>query len=182
MSFSPPSLATERLVLRPHHRGDFDACAAMWGSPAVARFIGGSPSTRQETWFRMLRYAGLWPLLGYGYWAITDAATGEFLGDVGFADFQRGVPMLDGYPEVGWALAPGAWGRGIATEAVQAIVTWGDTNLEAEEVRCIIDAPNTASVRVAEKAGFRALGQAALGGSTSGVFSRPRGGVLENSS
>jgi RimJ/RimL family protein N-acetyltransferase len=128
MMAAAPTIETERLVLRAHRASDFDAVAAMWGDAEVARFIGGSPSTRQESWFRMLRYAGLWPMVGFGYWAIADRAKGRFLGDVGFADFQRGMPELDGVPEVGWALVPHAWGRGVATEAVQAVLAWSDAS------------------------------------------------------
>lgn len=169
-----PTLHTERLVLRAHEADDLDACAAMWGDEEVARFIGGSPSTRQETWFRMLRYAGMWTLLGFGYWAITDRTSGVFLGEAGFADFERGVPELAGVPEVGWALAPHAWGRGIATEAVEAVLAWSDTTLEAPEVRCIIDASNDASIGVAAKCGFAHVGTAELGASPIGLYGRAR--------
>jgi RimJ/RimL family protein N-acetyltransferase len=158
-----PTLETARLVLRGHRRDDFDACAAMWGDAEVARFIGGSPSTPQESWFRMLRYAGFWTLLGFGYWAVIDRSTGAFLGEAGFADFQRGVPLLDGVPEIGWAFTPSAWGRGIATETVQAVLAWSDVSLDAPEVRCIIDSLNVASMRVARKVGFSAIGSARFG-------------------
>jgi RimJ/RimL family protein N-acetyltransferase len=144
----------------------------MWANPDVARFIGGSPSTPQESWFRMLRYAGFWTLLGYGYWAITDATTGTFLGEAGFADFRRNVPMLAHYPEIGWALDPIAWGRGIATEAVRAVVEWGDANLPIPESRCIIDSTNEASVAVATKAGFQAIGETPIYDTNITVFSR----------
>jgi RimJ/RimL family protein N-acetyltransferase len=169
-----PVIETARLRLRAHVRDDFEACSAMWGDAEVARFIGGSPSTPQESWFRMLRYAGFWSLLGYGYWAVTDRVTGNYLGDAGFADFHRGLPELAGFPEIGWALVPSAWGRGIATEVVQAVVAWGDESLSqrVSEVRCIIDSGNVASRRVAAKAGFVALGEAALGESAVSVFSR----------
>jgi RimJ/RimL family protein N-acetyltransferase len=176
-TLTAPTIETERLVLRAHRADDVEACAAMWRDGDVARFIGGTPSTAQETWFRMLRYGGLWPMVGFGYWAITDRASGQFLGDGGFADFRRGIPELAGVPEIGWAIAPHAWGRGIATEAVQAILAWSDASLDAVEVRCIIGAANVASVRVAEKCGFHSLGNAALGDEVIGVFGRSRAGV-----
>ena len=61
----------------------------MWGDPAVARFIGGKPFTREEVWARILRYVGHWTLMGFGFWAIEEKATGDFIGEVGLADFQR---------------------------------------------------------------------------------------------
>ena len=112
-----PVLETPRLRLRPHRVEDFEALANLWADPAVTRFIG-KPSTREESWARLLRYGGLWPLLGFGYWAVEDRETGAYLGDVGFADFHRALdPAPPALPEIGWVLAPAAHGRGLATEA-----------------------------------------------------------------
>jgi len=83
-----PALETDRLVLRVHRLDDLAACAAMWADPLVTRHIGGKPSTPQATWLRMLRYPGLWALLGFGYWAVEEKATGAFVADVGFADLS----------------------------------------------------------------------------------------------
>ena len=55
-----PVLETARMRLRGHVEADLDASAAMWGNPEVTRFIGGKAATRDETWSRLLRYAGLW--------------------------------------------------------------------------------------------------------------------------
>ena len=67
-----PVLTTARLVMRGHRPSDLDASAAMWGDDAVGRHIGGKPSTREESWSRLLRYAGLWALLGFGYWLVEE--------------------------------------------------------------------------------------------------------------
>jgi RimJ/RimL family protein N-acetyltransferase len=161
-------------VLRTHTTHDFDDCAAMWGSAEVARYTVGTPSPPQDVWFRLLRYAGHWALLGWGYWVITDRMTGSFLGEGGFADFHRGMPEVDGFPEIGWALAPHAWGRGIATEAVDAMLAWSDVNLATAETRCIIDPDNVASIRVAARCGFVSIGNAEMASGSVGVFNRPR--------
>ncbi|HEY8383662.1 MAG TPA: GNAT family N-acetyltransferase [Microvirga sp.] len=152
----PPILATERLVLRPHGADDFEASFALWSDPRTVRYISGKPTTRDEAWSRLLRYAGLWSLLGYGYWAIEERATGAFAGEVGFADFKRAmVPSLEGVPEAGWVLAPAVHGRGYATEAVEAALAWGDRHLAVPETACIVTPENTPSIRVAEKCGYR---------------------------
>lgn len=153
-----PALQTERLTLRGHTPADFDDCAAMWGDPLVTRHIGGRPSTPEETWARILRYGGLWALLGYGYWVARERTTGRFVGEAGLADFRRAMtPPLDGAPEVGWALASWAHGRGFATEMVGAALAWADGHLDAPRTVCIISPGNTASIRVAQKCGFREL-------------------------
>ena len=149
------TIETEHLVLRPHRAEDFDDLAAMWADPEVTRFIGGRPSTAEESWARLLRYGGLWALLGFGYWAVRERATGHFVGEVGFADFRRGLGF-DGAPEAGWILAPRAQGRGLAGEAVRAALAWADGRGWASTV-CIIDPENASSLRLAEARGYREI-------------------------
>jgi RimJ/RimL family protein N-acetyltransferase len=154
-SAAAPLLETDRLRLRGHRVGDFSDLAAMWGDPVVVRHIGGRPSTREESWSRLLRYGGLWPLLGFGIWAVEERATGRYVGDVGFADFQRDItPSFEGAPEAGWILPASAHGRGYATEAVRAALAWLDANLAGARAVCLIDPGNDASLRVASKCGF----------------------------
>src|ERR1700757_1972361 len=110
-----PVLITERLVLRPHDRDDFADSVAMWSDPAVTRFITGRPSTPEECWSRLLRYAGGWKLLGFGYWAICDRETDRFLGEGGFHDLKRDFrPAFGDVPEIGWGLTAPAQGKGYA--------------------------------------------------------------------
>src|SRR5579884_1880171 len=125
-----PTLATSRLLLRAHRLDDYEAAAEMWADPLVTQFIGGKPSTRQQTWTRLLAYLGHWAVMNYGYWAIEERTTGRFIGEAGFADFKREVtPAMQHVPELGFALVGNAHGKGYATEAVRAIVEWGDANL-----------------------------------------------------
>lgn len=169
-----PVIQTARLTLRGHTVADFDECAAMWADPLVTRHIGGRPSSPEEVWGRLLRYAGLWSLLGYGYWAVTETETGRFAGDVGLADFRREItPPLDA-PEVGWALASWSHGRGFATEAVSAALAWSDAHLAHPRTVCLIDPENAASVRVAAKVGFQPSGRAVYKERETLVFRRLR--------
>ncbi len=124
-----PILETERLRLRGHRLDDFLHSAAMWADPAVTLHITGRPFTEEESWARFLRYVGHWSLIGFGYWLAEDRDTGQFLGEIGFADYKRDLePSLSGIPEIGWAFISRAHGRGYATEAVRAAVGWGDAN------------------------------------------------------
>ncbi len=150
-----PVLETERLRLRGHTLADFEAVAAMWADPQVYRFIGGQPSTREESWARMVRMPGLWELLGYGYWVVEEKASRRLVGEVGFADFKRALtPSIEGIPEHGWVLATWAHGQGYATEAVRASLKWTERDPSVHETVCIIAPENAASIRVAEKAGY----------------------------
>jgi len=153
-----PRVETERLVLRGHRIADFAESAAMWADPVVARYVGGKPLSEEESWSRFLRYAGHWAMLGFGYWVAEEKGTGNFVGEVGFADYKREIePSLKGIPEGGWVLATNAHGKGYATEAVRAVVAWGEAHLVAVRTACIIHPENAASIRVAEKCGYREL-------------------------
>ena len=153
---SVPVIETARTILRAHRLDDFDAYVAMWADPGVTRFIGGKPRTREESWMRFLRHAGLWSLLGYGFWAIEDKATGRFIGEAGFHDLKRDIePSIEGVPETGWALTPQAHGQGLASEVVRRILAWGDETFQGARTVCIIDPENTASLNVAAKCGYQ---------------------------
>ncbi|MEE2566700.1 GNAT family N-acetyltransferase [Hyphobacterium marinum] len=150
-----PIIATDRLTLRGHRLSDFEASAALWGDERTTQYISGKPSTRSESWARLLRFFGLWAMLGYGYWAVEETATGDYVGEVGFGDFKRDmVPDIHGIPEAGWVLNARHGGKGYATEAVMAALTWGETAFSGAQTVCIIKADNLASIRVAEKCGF----------------------------
>lgn len=169
-----PIIETARLRLRPHRPGDLEDSARMWADPIVTRYIGGRPATPEEVWSRLLRYAGLWSLLGFGYWAVEERSSGRFIGEAGFADFRRQLtPSLDGAPEIGWALIPPAHGQGYATEIVGAAVDWGDAHLEAKRTVCLIDPGNGASLTVARRCGYREYARAEYKGALSILLERP---------
>jgi RimJ/RimL family protein N-acetyltransferase len=166
-----PRLETDRLVLRAHSRDDFEASAAMWGDAAVARFIGGVPSTREASWSRLMRYFGMWPLAGCGYWVVA-LKDGGFIGEVGLADFQRALDPHPGrMPEAGWAFAPQFHGKGYAAEAVAAALAWGEANLGRKSF-CMIDPANAPSIAVAQRVGFDAGHEASYAGKPTRVFLR----------
>jgi RimJ/RimL family protein N-acetyltransferase len=168
-----PVLATERLNLRGHLLDDFTACAAMWADPIVTRYFGGKPFTEEDAWTRLLRYVGHWALLGFGYWVVEEKATGHFIGEIGFANYKRTVEhSFKSTPEIGWVFASQAHGKGYATEAARAVVAWGDTHFGGLRTHCLIDPENVASIRIAEKCGYRELQRTAYKGRPTTVFIR----------
>ena len=151
-----PVLETERLVLRGHTLEDFPAYAAMWADPQVTKFIGGKPFSEEEAWGKFLRTFGQWMVMGFGFWSVVERSTGKRVVEVGFVEGRRDiVPSLIGVPECGWSLATHAHGKGYATEAVNAALVWGDAHFGKVRMACIIAPENVASLRVAEKTGFR---------------------------
>jgi RimJ/RimL family protein N-acetyltransferase len=176
MSTRPTLLTTDRLIMRPHTRDDFLESYAMWSDPEVIRYIGGKPFTREEVWARLLRYAGHWAMLGYGYWVVREKDGGRFLGEVGFADYHREIePSLMDTPEIGWALDPAVHNRGYATEAVRAALTWADAHWPDDDTACIIAPENQPSLRVAHKCGYREHLRTTYKGKPTIVLRRPAG-------
>ncbi len=172
-SIQVPEIDTARLTMRGHHLEDFADSAAMWGDPEVTRHLGGRPFTEEEVWSRLLRYVGLWPLLGYGYWVVRDRASGRFVGEVGFADLKRAIdPPFGDALELGWALAPWGHGRGLATEAVGAAIDWAAARFGDRRIVCLVGPENAASIRVAEKCGFRRFARSTYRGEPTVLFER----------
>jgi RimJ/RimL family protein N-acetyltransferase len=87
---------------------------------------------------------------------VEEKATGDFIGAVGFGEWQRALePSLKGWPEAGWVLAPHTHGRGYAAEAVQAALAWADAHLAQPRTVCIIDPANEPSLRLAARFGYQ---------------------------
>ena len=155
-----PTLTTERMVLTPPVLTDFDDFHALWSDPQVVRHIGGRPFTEEDDWKRLSMLAGSWVLHGMGYWTARDRADGRFVGQIGVAMNRRALPTqfvasFSPYPETGWVMQPQAQGRGLATEGALAAVAWADAALGAERTVCLIAPANAASLRVAERCGYR---------------------------
>ncbi len=150
-----PIITTERLILRPHKYDDFDQYLAMFQEPAFTRYTTVEPLSREDTWTKMIRHGGHWSFLGYGYWAIEEKSSGNFIGEMGFADFKRTLtPSLEGMMEAGWGLVTAAHGKGYASEALKVALDWRDDFYPEKETACIIAPENAASIRLAEKHGF----------------------------
>lgn len=170
-----PVLRTERLILRGFTGADFDAFAGIWGDAAVTRHISGAASSVADSWSRLLRLAGCWPIIGFGYWAVEDAQTGHLAGMAGFADFMRDIDAdIAGLPEAGWVFSPTFHGKGYATEAMRAALGWLDARREGGPSCCLIHPENAASINVAAKLGYISGFSARFGDGETLVFFRQR--------
>lgn len=155
-----PILTTERLLLRGHRLDDFDEFLAIWKQKDLVRFIGGELPTREQVWARLLRYAGMWHHLGFGFFAVEERGSGKLIGEVGFLDLHRDMcPTTEGTLEMGWSITPPKQGKGYATEAVNAAIAWADEQFAGRRMTCIVDLENKPSQRIAEKVGFRRIGE-----------------------
>lgn len=160
-----PSLRSERLVLRAFRLDDLDTYAAIRADPGVARFLGGSPLGKVESWGSMAALCGLWALRGYGMFAVEEARTGRLIGHAGVlhhADWPA--------PEIAYALAPNCWGQGYATEAARTARDWFLAKHDPARLVSFIMPENRRSIRVAEKLGARRAERITLRGFTADVW------------
>lgn len=168
-----PVIATERLILRPHEKRDFEAFSAMWRDPVVLRYTIREARSPQDAWMTMHRLLGSWPLLGYGFWAVELAETGAYIGDIGFMDAMRpSTPDHRGIPEFGYAFAAASHGKGIASEAAQAVHEWLDMAMPGSLSFALIDDDNPASIRVAQKVGYSFVRHLASDETRPGLYER----------
>ncbi|HEY6759648.1 MAG TPA: GNAT family N-acetyltransferase [Baekduia sp.] len=143
----PPRLRTSRLLLREFRPADVEPHAAASRDAAAQRFLGGV-KTPYEAFTNLATHAGHWSLRGYGGWVVERLEDSAYLGRVGLFG-PEGWPGV----EVGWKLAPEAWGNGYATEAAAAAMGWAWTALGLPELISLIVPENAPSQRVATRLG-----------------------------
>lgn len=148
-------LETERLILRRFTESDVDNLVALDSDPEVMKYVTGgrgTPRTEIETEYlpAFLDYYRRYP--GYGFWAVVEKSTGEFIGWFHFRP-HAGRPVDE--PELGYRLRRSAWGRGYAAEGSKALVDKGFAEYGVRRVYAEAMAVHTASRRVMEKAGLR---------------------------
>lgn len=142
-----PTLKTERLILRPPVRADFDGLCEFHGDPETMKHLGGVQSPAQ-VWRTMCMMAGAWHLDGFHMFSVLDKATGAWMGRIG--------PLYPyGWPdrEVGWGLLSKHWGKGYAKEAAIASMDYVFDVLGWDKVVHTIAPDNLASAGVAKSLG-----------------------------
>jgi len=148
-------LLTERLALRHLTPRDVGTLYRMHSDPRVMRYIGdGSVATRASTdaWAaRWMSHYDIYP--GLGVWAAEARANGAMIGWFCLI-YVPGTAEI----EVGYRLAPEAWGRGYATEGARAVVEHGFRTLGLARVIGLTHRDNVASQRVLLKAGLADVG------------------------
>ena len=143
---------TERLAIRRFQMSDVIAMSAVFGDAEVMRFGDGIKS---DQWVRdFLRRSIDNPdqRTRGSLWAVDQKGSSETIGYCGLFYF----PDICGQAEieVGYRLARDYWGHGYATEAVCAVRDHAFYSLNISRLIAMIDPQNTASINVAEKAGF----------------------------
>jgi RimJ/RimL family protein N-acetyltransferase len=157
-------LRTPRLRLRPYEPADFAMLfEELVLDPVVTRFWYdyAEPGLTVEQKRAMAeRDLGAWieegAAAGYPTWVIevADPALGPPGEFVGAASVYPPENPWGPEPEIGCLLATRHHGRGIATEALAAVIDDAASRLGITDVAAVVDEPNTASIRLVDKLGF----------------------------
>ncbi|CAG1012997.1 MAG: GNAT family N-acetyltransferase [Rhizobiaceae bacterium] len=142
------TIRTERLLLRRARHGDLEDIHAVLSDPRAMRYWSTPPhATVDQTrdW------------LGDMIAAPADVSD-DFL-----VEFEGGVVGKIGcwqLPEIGFIFHPGIWRRGIAGEALRAVLPWIFGRHALPAITADVDPRNAASLALLARAGFRETGRA----------------------
>lgn len=139
-----PTLHTDRLILRPYLRSDFDTYAGFMGSDRALHM--GGPIDREKAWTWFTNDVATWPLYGFGTLAVE--MDGKLAGGVGLVH-----PPHFPEAECGWFIFDGFTGMGLAVEAGRAMLDHTFATTDLPSIVSYIGERNAASIRVAEKLG-----------------------------
>jgi RimJ/RimL family protein N-acetyltransferase len=148
------SIDTDRLRLRPFAASDLDALANILARTDVMRYLYDEPRTRDEVAAVLPHYAGMNHLTYQGdnlMLAIEERASGTLIGSVNL--IWRSQEHAQG--EIGYTLHPDHQGRGYASEAARAMLSFGFLDMRLHRISGICDERNQRSRLLLERVGMQ---------------------------
>ncbi|MBN9668704.1 GNAT family N-acetyltransferase [Roseibium aggregatum] len=152
---STVSVKTERLVLRAPRQEDLQACAALLGDYDVAKMLSRVPYPYDLDQGRVFLSDAV---ARWSDWKEADELNfhidheGRMIGGTSFRTLRE-------TPKIGYWLGRPYWGKGLMSEAAGAALGWLFENTAHERVACEAMTENPGSLRVAEKLGFKRVGE-----------------------
>ena len=129
---------------------DGELLQLMDANPEIMNTLGGVRPPEESRAYST-RQAGHWKDHGFGWWTIFDRASNEFVGRGGLRHIEVESQVEI---EIGYALLPSYWGRGLATELARTAKDIGVDVLQLDRIVGVALPTNHASRRVLEKAGL----------------------------
>lgn len=142
-------IQTNRLYLREMSVQDAPELYALNADAQVLQYTGDSPFQSVKEAENFLTNYNDYARNGMGRWAVIRKKDEAFLGWCGLKKHP------DGMIDLGFRLHRKFWGKGYATEAAQACLSYGLSNLGLTEIVGRVAKENKASIRVLEKIGMR---------------------------
>jgi RimJ/RimL family protein N-acetyltransferase len=145
-------LLTARLSLRRPTLDDIDAIFAIHSDPTTCLHNPSDAlSKREETVELFQRWDDHWQRFGYGYWVVRRRDSDRTLGFCGTKVMDlHGMSVLNLF----YRFEASSWGQGVASEAATAVVEWVTERVPDLPVIARVRPANTASQRVAVRAGM----------------------------
>jgi len=147
-----PTIETRRLVLRPLELSDAPAIYQYKSDAEIHRYMRSEPPASPDA---VAEPIGRWLALPAEdrrpCWVIVLREIDCVVGTISFNQLSR----EDSSGQLGYELAREQWGKGIATEAVRAVLGYGFATMGLNRIGAYCWEANTASRRVMEKAGMR---------------------------
>ncbi|MBB6020777.1 ribosomal-protein-alanine N-acetyltransferase [Paenibacillus sp. JGP012] len=146
-----PVLGTERLVLRSLRQSDYSALAELLSHPQVIRYVNRgsqSPPIRARKLLNQIRSSST--KLDSLHYGICCKGSEQV---IGIASFQHWNDQK-GTAQIGYILSKLYWGKGLATEAVHRLLTFGFDELHLWRVEARCYEANLSSERVLLKMGM----------------------------
>ncbi|HKX19772.1 MAG TPA: GNAT family N-acetyltransferase [bacterium] len=129
---------------------DLPLALALWSDPDVTRLIGG-PLSAAAAEARLGSEIATMRAHGVQYWPIFLLENDAHAGCAGLRPYRLEQRIY----EIGFHLRPACWGRGLATEAAQAVIAYAFGTIGAHALFAGHHPANAVSQRVLEKLGFR---------------------------
>ena len=149
-------LETKRTIIRELTLDDIDELYELYSDPMIKKFIPPLYEKREdEIEFERAYIEKMYGVCGFGYWLVLDKRSGDVIGRAGISP-RTGYDKL----ELGYLIKEKYRGQGIAEEICRAILAYGRDYLEHTTYNAFIQADNTDSIRLAEKLGFKRIGEA----------------------
>ena len=150
----PTLTADGGVLLRPWSPDDAQGVMDAYQDKAIQLWHVQRADSLDEAREWIAGWQGAWAAETGAHWAVTDAASGTLLGRVGL----KTLDFWDGAANVAYWTVPAARGKGVAPRAVEAMASWAFEQAGFCRLALAHSTANTASCRVAEKAGFAAEG------------------------
>ncbi|MBY6036898.1 GNAT family N-acetyltransferase [Fictibacillus nanhaiensis] len=150
-----PTIETSRLILREVTTEDSKDMFAYLSDHDVVKHMGLEPyQTVEDVWDEVGWYTSIYQEGTGMRWGITLKNSGRIIGSCGFLNWRTKHFRA----EVGFELSKDFWGKGIGSEALEAVVTYGFQHLQLERIEALIEPNNLASQKLVEKQGFQKEG------------------------
>ncbi len=142
---------TDRLLMRSFHNSDVNAFSAICADPEVMKYIGGGTHDIEQTQTKITKWIKNYETDGFGLMALIHKKSNDL---IGFCGLIKQIVDDEECIELGYRLAKKYWGKGLATEAAQAVRDYAFKDLNIQQLISIIHPENIPSKKVASKTGM----------------------------